>query len=109
MLFRRVLDGQFLFFQYYALEGDTYNSEGYVFFDHDTQQIRWYEFNNGQWPVRTHTGRAVDQSLVLEEHSFGRHMRLVFEFLDHSTIHMTEAHLRDDQIDVYVDMIFKRD
>ena len=108
MTFRYVLDDQFLYFQYYALDGDTYKGEGYIFFDHKDQQFKWYEFNNGCWPIRIHSGSVIDQSLILEEHSFGRDMRLVFEFLDENTLHMTEAYLRVDQADVYVDEVFKR-
>jgi hypothetical protein len=105
---RYVLDNLFLRFQYEALEGDTYKGEGYIFFDKDTQQFQWYEFNNGWWPIRMHMGRQDNQSLILEEHSSGRDMRLIFEFLNENTMRMTEAHLRDGRAEVYVDEIFKR-
>ncbi len=108
MELRYVLDNQFLRFRYEALKGDTYKGEGYIFFDKDTQQFRWYEFNNGWWPIRMHVGHQDNLSLILEEHARGRDMRLIFEFLDENTIRMTEAHLRDGHAEVYVDEIFKR-
>lgn len=109
MTFKYVLDDQFLYFQYYALEGDTYKGEGYLFFDHKEQRFQWYEFNNGRWPIRVHSGYANDQRLVLEEHSLGRDMQLIFEFLDENTLHMTEAYLRVDGADIYVNEVFRRE
>jgi hypothetical protein len=109
MTFKHVLDDKFLYFQYYALEGDTYKGEGYIFFDHKDQRFQWYEFNNGLWPIRIHSGSVIDRSLILEEHSFGRDMRLIFEFLDDNTVRMTEAYLRVDRAEVYVDEVFKRE
>jgi hypothetical protein len=109
MTFKYVLDDNFLYFQYYALEGDNYKGEGYLFFDHKDQQFQWYEFNNGWWPIRIHSGYVIDKRLILEEHSFGRDMQLIFEFLDENTVHMTEAYLRADGAEVYVDEVFTRE
>jgi hypothetical protein len=109
MIFNHVLDDQFLYFQYYALEGDTYKGEGYLFFAPKDQRFQWFEFNNGRWPIRIHSGFVIDQRLILEEHTFDRDMRLIFEFLDENTLHMTEAYLRADQAEVYVDEIFARE
>lgn len=56
-----------------------------------------------------HSGYVNDQRLVLEEHFFGRDMQLIFEFVDENTLHMTEAYLRVDRADMYVDEVFKRE
>lgn len=108
MTFQWTLDRRFLRFTYKALSGDRYESEGYVWSNPKLKRYEWWEFNNGIWAVRQHTGYRHKDQLVLEEDTGDRKLRLTFTFSDNNTLAMTEAFVNGEQTKPYVVMQFCR-
>jgi hypothetical protein len=92
------LDQRFLRFTYQAISGDSYMGEGYFWHNSDQCRYEWWEFNNGGWPIRQHSGERRDEQLVLNERAKNRDMRLTFSFTGMDTLEMQEGYLRKGEV-----------
>jgi hypothetical protein len=108
MQFQWALNQRFVHFFYRALAGDNYEGEGYIWYNPSHRCYEWWEFNNGQRPVRMHTGHGNQNQLILEEDGEEQKMRLTFTFVDDSTLEMTESFLEEEQVEPYVRVRFQR-
>lgn len=108
MRFEWALGNRFIRFTYKALDGDDYKGEGYVWYNPARERYEWWEFNNGKWPVRQHTGRRDKDLLKLEETSTDRKLRLTFRFTADDTLLMAESFVEGDKLKPYVNVTFHR-
>ena len=91
------LNDRFLRMNYVA-HSDPFRAEGYLWDNSAQSRIEFYEFNNGEWPVRMLTGELTDEGkqLRLEEHPPGRDVSLIIRLNGASNWDFQEAHLLKD-------------
>lgn len=108
LVFTPTLDNKFLLMKLRALDGDSFAAEGYLRYNEQTNQFEFYEFSNGQWPVRILKGKVVDSSLVLEEKTGNRHIRITMTVKDKKTFTLEEAHVKETGLAPFVQETFTK-
>lgn len=102
------LDHRFLRMNIHSVEGDTFRAEGYLWYDEAQHRFEFYEFNNGQWPVRIMRGSLTNEKLILEEHTKDRHIRISFEWVNGNVLKLTEGHIKGGRVAPFVQETFRR-
>ena len=105
--FDTTIRGRFLFMKLAAITGDEFIAEGYLWYNPDKQQVEFYEFNDGAWPVRILTGKAEGNKILLEEKIANRHIRISFLISQESFV-LTEAKIIDGKEEIFVNETFAR-
>jgi hypothetical protein len=81
---------------------DAFKAEGYFWYDEAQNRFEFYEFNNGEWPVRVMRGALTNEKLILEEHCENRDVRMMIEWIDGTSFRLTERG------ELFVDETFRR-
>jgi hypothetical protein len=102
------VDDRFLRMEYRAIECDTFQADGYFWYNSGEKRFEFYEFNNKRWPVCFFSGQWENGNLALEEKAADRHMRLVFTWHDADTFSFIETDLHGEQPEPRVSMTFRR-
>jgi len=106
--FEWVLSNKFLQVYSRSRDGDTFEAQGYFWYDEKRRHFEFHEFSNSEWPIRIMKGGLIKDRLTLEEHTPDRHVRIVFELVDDNTLMLTEGHIQKEKVDLFVQETFRR-
>ena len=102
------LDKRFLKFHFGAREGDSFTAEGYFWYNPQKASCEFYEFNNGEWPIRILSGSLQGNTLTLREKTEDRHVQLTIGKNADGTLSLEEAFVQEKGLTPFVNEIFNR-